>query len=56
MNLFEKVDLFEKMATDLTDGEELPEIPANLDNISTAHVRRESIKIRRDLLKYLAKG
>lgn len=57
MNLFDKIELFEKMATDLSDAE-MPELPAEepAQNISTAKVRRESLKARVDLLKYFTQG
>jgi len=57
MDLFEKVDLFEKAATDLADDSSVPEAskPNELTKefASTAQTRRASVEIRTGILKSL---
>jgi hypothetical protein len=61
MDLFEKVALFEKMATELADDSSLPEVSSNEEPAlgqelaTVAKARRDVIKVRADLIKQLTR-
>jgi hypothetical protein len=58
MNLFEKIDLFEKMANELVDGNTVDgsETFDNVNEFEPNHEVKASIRDRKDLLKYLVRG
>ena len=56
MDLFEKIDLFEKMATQLV-GDNTDEDVETIDNYNESEFSaKASVKARKDLLKSLLKG
>lgn len=58
MNLFEKIDLFEKMAIEAGDDNTInkdSEVIDNIDEYSQNHETKASIRARLDLLKMAGK-
>jgi hypothetical protein len=57
MDLFEKIDLFEKMATQLVGGDDTNEDAETIDNYNESEFSvKASVKARKDLLKTLLRG